>query len=75
MFRKLTMLVVFSTLICLAFVSRADEIHLKDGRILKVKRCWEKKDKVLFNLEGDGQLYSINKELVTKTKRTRSESD
>ena len=75
MFRKLTLFVVFSTLICLASVSRADEIHLKDGRIIKVKRCWEKKDKVLFNLEEDGQLYSINKELVAKTKHTRSTSD
>ena len=75
MFRKLTMLVAFSTLIGLAFVSKADEIHLKDGRVIKVKRCWEKKDKVLFNLEGDAQLYSINKELVTKTKRTHAKSD
>jgi len=75
MFRKLTLFVVFSTLICLSSVSRADEIHLKDGRIVKVKRCWEKNDRVLFNLEGSGQLYSINKELVVKTERTRSTSD
>ena len=72
MFRKLAILAVFPILIFLVSVATADEIHLKDGNILKVESCEEKDGMVIFNLEGSGQLYSMDMALVEKLKCSRS---
>ena len=72
MFRKLAILAVFPILIFLASVAKAEEIHLKDGNILRVAHCEEKDGMVIFNLEGSGQLYSMDMALVEKLKCSRS---
>ncbi|MDM8525143.1 trypsin-like peptidase domain-containing protein [Desulfococcaceae bacterium HSG8] len=44
-------------------LSDAHEIHLKDGRIIKTKTCWEEGDVVKY--ERYGGILTIKKELVT----------
>jgi hypothetical protein len=68
MFRKPAILAVFPILIFLASVAKADEIQLKDGNVLRVGHCEEKDGMVVFNLEGSGQLYSMDISLVEKLK-------
>lgn len=70
MLKKLAMLAVFSIPVFLGTVANADEIHLKDGNVLRVKRYQEKDGQVIFNLESNGQLYSMDKALVKEIKRS-----
>lgn len=65
MYRKLTIFAVFVAFLSMSSLANAAEIHLKDGRFIKVERCEEKDGEVIFTLEGgDGRLYSVKKELV-----------
>ena len=63
-----TNLAVFAVLLAFLYMPvpvDAGEIHLKDGRFIKVERCEEKDGEVIFTLKGgDGRLYSVKKELV-----------
>jgi hypothetical protein len=72
MFSKLAMLVVLFIFILLAHVATAGEIYLKDGNVLRVENCEERDGLVIFNLEGSGQLYSMDMALVEKIKCSRS---
>ena len=65
MYKKLGIFAVFLALLSMPVPAGAGEIHLKDGRYIKVERCEEKGDEIIFTLKGgDGRLYSIKKELV-----------
>ena len=66
MCKKLKILVVLAILLLVGTVVNAGQIHLKDGRIIEVERCWEKNDEVIFKLEPNGRLFSVSKELVTR---------
>ena len=47
-------------------VSCADEIHLKDGRVIEVESCWEKSDQVKY--EKYGAIVGIDIEIVKEIK-------
>ena len=64
MCKKLLVWAMFAILLLVATITDATEIHLKDGRFIEVERCWEKDNQIIFKLEVDGKLYTLNKELV-----------
>ena len=67
--RKLALL-----LPCLLFLASgvsADEIHLKDGRIIHAQKTWEQAGEIHFKLQEQGRLFSVQKGLVKEIKRTR----
>jgi hypothetical protein len=65
MYKKLTIFAVFVVFLSMPVLANATEIHLKDGRFIKVERVEEKDGEVIFTLAGgDGRLYSVKKELV-----------
>jgi hypothetical protein len=65
MYKKLTIFAVFVAFLSMPALPNATEIHLKDGRFIKVNRCEEKDGEVIFTLKGgDGRLYSVKKDLV-----------
>jgi hypothetical protein len=65
MYKKLAIFAVFVAFLCMPALTNATEIHLKDGRFIKVERCEEKDGEVIFTLlGGDGRLFSFKKELV-----------
>jgi hypothetical protein len=65
MCKKLTIFAVFVAFLSMPALLNATEIHLKDGRFIKVDRCEEKDGEVIFTLKGgDGRLYSVEKNLV-----------
>lgn len=74
MFRKLTLLSVFALLVLGGTAAKADVLYFKDGRVLRVQRYTEKDGQILFTLEKNGQLYSVDRELIKKITRTRSNS-
>ena len=65
MYKKLTIFAVFIAFLSMPVLANAAEIHLKDGRFIKVERVEERDGEVIFTLAGgDGRLYSVQKELV-----------
>lgn len=65
MYKKLGIFAVFLAFLSMPVSLYAGEIHLKDGRFIKVERCEEKDGEIVFTLKGgDGRLYSVKKELV-----------
>jgi hypothetical protein len=65
MCKKLTIFAVCVAFLSMPVLVNAAEIHLKDGRFIKVERVEEKDGEVIFTLAGgDGRLYSVKKELV-----------
>jgi hypothetical protein len=65
MYKKFGIFVVLLASLCMPVPAHAAEIHLKDGRFIKVERCEEKNGEIIFTLTGgDGRLYSVKKELV-----------
>ena len=74
MFKKLTVLGIFALLVLGGSAAKADVFYFKDGRVLKVQRYTEKDGQLLFTLEKNGQLYSVEKDLIKKITRTHSSS-
>jgi hypothetical protein len=72
MLRNRIILTLFSMLFLLVPLARADEIHLKDGNVLRVEKYEEKEDQIIFNLEGGRQLYSMDKSLVKEIRGSGS---
>jgi hypothetical protein len=63
--KKFVIFAVFFAFLSMPALANTAEIHLKDGRFIKVDRCEEKNGEVIFTLQGgDGRLYSVKKELV-----------
>ena len=66
--RKLALL-----LPCFLFLAagvQADEIHLKDGRIIHANKAWEQEGEIQFKLQEQGRLFRVQKGLVKEVKRT-----
>ncbi|UCD87220.1 MAG: hypothetical protein JSV01_05520 [Desulfobacterales bacterium] len=64
MCKKLVIWAMFAILLLGATIANSGEIRLKDGRFIEIERCWEKDGQVIFKLQADGRLFSLNKELV-----------
>jgi hypothetical protein len=64
MFKSSKVMIMFAILLFAVTSAYADEIHLTDGRYIEAESCWEKDGEVIFKLEDDGKLYTLNKELV-----------
>jgi hypothetical protein len=77
MCKKLVILAVFVAFLFVPALASAAEIHLKDGRFIKVDRCEEKDGEVIFTLKGgDGRLFSVKKDLVEEiTGKTNSSGE
>jgi hypothetical protein len=64
MCKKLVIWAMFAILLLVPTIAHGAEIRLKDGRFIEVERCWEKDGQVIFKLQAEGRLFSLNKELV-----------
>jgi hypothetical protein len=76
MCKRLAIFAVFVAFLFMPTLANTAEIHLKDGRFIKVERCEEKDGEVIFTLQGgDGRLYSVKKELVEEITGKRNTSE
>ena len=71
MFHNVIILTLSLFLIIVAPVAGADEIHLRDGRILRINLFWEKNDKVMF--ERYGSIVGISTESVKEVRSNQAE--
>ena len=70
MFHDIIKLALSLFLVIVAPVADADEIHLRDGRIIRIKLFWEKNDKVMF--ERYGSIVGISTESVKEVRSNQA---
>lgn len=75
MYNKLSVLAMIAVLLLTVTTASAGEIRLNDGRYIEVEHCWEKDGEVIFKVQGNGRLFSLNKELVKEIVGAKEEPE